>query len=150
MSNRKEKIYLASPFFNEEQLERVERIRNKLVSEGFDVYSPKDDAGILRPDSTTEQRSKVYESNVIAISTCDLVFAITDGKDVGTIWEAGYACGLNKPVMYYCETLGDNPFNVMLALSGRAVFKKDSEVSYGNIYNATKGITIKNYVGDIQ
>ena len=50
---------------------------------------------------------------------------------MGTIWEAGFANGINymlKPndkritIVYYCETLGPNgQFNLMLAQSGDIV-----------------------------
>ena len=50
--------------------------------------------------------------------------AITDEKDIGTIWEAGYAYGIGKEIVYYAETLGDNPFNVMLGKSGIGIFTK--------------------------
>ena len=49
--------------------------------------------------------------------------AITDEKDIGTIWEAGYAYGIGKEVVYYAETLGNNPFNIMLSESGVGIFK---------------------------
>ena len=47
---------------------------------------------------------------------------VTDDKDVGTIWEAGYAFARRVPILYVW--LGYEPhmkFNIMLAASGKTV-----------------------------
>lgn len=128
------KVYFASPWFNPEQAEREERVKGKLRSLGFNVFSPKDNCN-LSPISDAAIRDKVFNDNCTNIEDADIVFAITDGKDMGTIWEAGYACGYNKllssagcnyiKIVYYCETLGPNgQFNLMLAQSGDIVITK--------------------------
>ncbi|MDD4533371.1 MAG: nucleoside 2-deoxyribosyltransferase [Prevotella sp.] len=118
------KIYFASPWFNAEQAEREDRVKNKLRELGFNVWSPKESC-ICPPDASNELRKKTFNDNCESIKASDIIFAVTDGKDMGTIWEAGYANGLNalgarKPIViaYYCETLGDGKFNLMLANSG--------------------------------
>lgn len=131
------KVYFASPWFTPEQEEREERLKAKLRSLGFDVHSPKEVA-VCGTISDPETRQRIFDGNIDAINRCDIVFAITDGKDMGTIWEAGYAYGLNelnkfcsaKPIkiVYYCETLGDGKFNLMLAQSGDIVFTKFEDV----------------------
>lgn len=134
MSNfRKLKVYFASPWFNAEQAEREERVKGRLRELGFNVWSPKDNC-VCSPIADEEMREKVFGDNVYNIETCDIIFAITDGKDMGTIWEAGFANGINymlKPtderiiIVYYCETLGPNgQFNLMLAQSGDIVITK--------------------------
>ena len=75
------------------------------------------------------------------------VFAVTDGKDMGTIWEAGYAYGIDKPVLYYAETLGNNQFNLMLAESGKDVFLSQDEVTYGSVIDAILG-HVRRFRGD--
>ena len=155
---KQSKVYLASPFFNEEQLEREERIKNKLRQLGYEVYAPLEH-GKLEPNATEEDRNKIFEDNVANIMDADIVFAITDGKDIGTIWEAGFACGMNTTerertrelydkakVVYYAETLGDRPFNVMLAKSADVVITKFEELDNLEIYLETK----KGYNGTIQ
>lgn len=122
----KNKVYFASPFFNPEQVEREERLKAKLRSLGFEVFSPKE-VYFCKPDESEEKRQMVFERNVNAIKDCDILFAVTDGKDMGTIWEAGFANGINsisypskkKVIVYYCETLPEGgQFNLMLAQSG--------------------------------
>ena len=43
-------VYIASPFFNPEQLDRVERIKAILENNGLTYYSPKDEA-VVAPDA---------------------------------------------------------------------------------------------------
>lgn len=129
------RVYLASPWFNDEQAEREDRIKKKLKELGFDVWSPKDNC-VCSPTADEKMRKKVFYDNCCNINLADVVFAITDGKDMGTIWEAGYAYGLNASrhenpikIVYYCETLGQNgQFNLMLAQSGDIVIMKYEEL----------------------
>lgn len=132
------KVYFASPWFNSDQAEREDRVKNKLRELGFNVWSPKDNC-VCSPIADEEMRQEVFGDNVYNIETCDILFAITDGKDMGTIWEAGFANGINymlKPtdrriiIVYYCETLGPNgQFNLMLAQSGDIVITKFEDLN---------------------
>ena len=151
------KIYFASPWFTPEQEEREERLKAKLRSLGFDVWSPKEQA-VCGTFSDKETRNKIFNGNCDAISQSDIVFAITDGKDMGTIWEAGYAYGFNEAceltgaskiiIVYYCETLGDGKFNLMLAESGNIVITKFEDVDkLPALLEANEGM---DYVGKIE
>ena len=128
------KVYFASPWFNPDQVEREERVKGRLRELGFNVWSPKENSS-LSPITDPVIREKIFSANVEHIKSCDIIFAITDGKDMGTIWEAGYAYGFNErnlavgydpiKIVYYCETLGPNgQFNLMLAQSGDIVITK--------------------------
>ena len=131
------KIYFASPWFTPEQEEREERLKAKLRSLGFAVHSPKEEA-VVGEFSNPETRQKIFKSNTDAIDSCDILFAVTDGKDIGTIWEAGYAYGFNKLceftgaskiiIVYYCETLGNGLFNLMLAQSGDIIITNFEDI----------------------
>ena len=120
-------FYLASPFFKDSQIQREEAVNNALRNEGYTVYSPREN-GILTPDATDEVRTKIFKENCEAIQKSHRILAITDEKDIGTIWEAGYAYGIGKEVVYYAGTLGDNPFNVMLGKSGIGIFTKYNDL----------------------
>ena len=115
-------FYLASPFFNPEQVERMNKVLNILRRYNYKVYAPMEH-GVVKADDTKEFANLVFKENCRAINNSLKVIAITDGKDMGTIWEAGYAYGRGIPVVYYAETLGDNPFNLMLAESGIGIYK---------------------------
>ena len=84
----------------------------------------------MSPITDPVNREKICSAKFEHIKSCVIIFAITDGKDMGTIWEAGFANGYNagmedsepfKPIIivYYWETLGPNGlFTLMLAQSG--------------------------------
>ena len=125
-------LYFASPFFTPEQVEREERLKAKLRELGFEVWSPKEMCH-LNKNATISEQTEVFNGNLSAMDKVDGVFAVTDGKDIGTIWEAGYAYALGKPIIYYCETLGKNVFNVMLARSGRLVITNFEDINFTKI-----------------
>ena len=140
-------FYLASPFFKDSQIQREEAVKNALRNEGYTVYSPREN-GILTPDATDEVRTKIFKENCEAIQKSHRILAITDEKDIGTIWEAGYAYGIGKEVVYYAETLGNNPFNVMLGKSGIGIFTKYNdlvEAAASNMFNNKneKGLNVQ-------
>lgn len=149
------KVYFASPWFTPEQEEREKRLKAKLRSLGFDVHSPKEEA-VCGEISDIETRQKIFKGNLDAIGSCDVIFAITDGKDMGTIWEAGFAYGLNeglitgKPIkiVYYCETLGKGLFNLMLAQSGDIVITNFEDVD--KLPDLLSGGEKVTYVGRIE
>ena len=134
------KVYFASPWFNATQAEREDRVKNKLRNLGFDVWSPKDNNS-LSPITDPAIREKIFAANIHGMETCEMIFAITDEKDMGTIWECGFVYGMrhayNKNhdesfdplVVYYCETLGDGMFNLMLAQSGDIVITKFEDLN---------------------
>lgn len=152
------KIYFASPFFNNEQIEREERLKKALRDMGFEVWSPKENC-LCPPDATQEIRRRTFNDNVRSIVSCDTIFVVTDGKDVGTIWEAGLAYGLKlyndifkipaKKIIYYCETLPEGgSFNLMLAQSGDIILTSMDELK--NLPEMLeKGIGME-YVGNIE
>ena len=53
----------------------------------------------------------------------------TRDKDIGTIWEAGYAFANNVPIVYFCAGLPEGAkFNLMLARSGIKVCTSFSQL----------------------
>ena len=113
----KKKIYFTGPWFNPDQAEEHSRIY-ELINDNFDVFNPKL-AAIVDTSMSSDKMVNVLLGNINAINESQLVVAITDRKDMGTIWETGYAYASKKPIIYYCETLGNNPFNLMLAKTGK-------------------------------
>ena len=141
-------FYFASPFFTPEQIEREERMIQHLRNLGYAVFSPKENCHL---DSKASQKSRmdVFKSNCDAIRQSRAVFAITDGKDMGTIWGAGFAYGIGAPIIYFAETLGDNQFNLMLAQSGMCVFTNQDSVSKVSLNNAMHG-NATSFEGEIE
>lgn len=84
-------VYLAGPFFTMSQRWLLEEVRHGLLSLGFHVFSPLHEIG---PGPADE----VAPADLAALKRCDLVFAILDGLDSGTLFEVGYARAIKKPV----------------------------------------------------
>ena len=132
-------FYFASPFFNPEQVEREEAMKKKLKDAGCRVFSPKD-ASHLTPTASHAMQCDTFKQNLDAINDSFAIFAITDGKDVGTIWECGYAYGKGKPIVYFAETLGKNAFNLMLAQSGVDTLRARNSINRNIIDMMLKGV----------
>lgn len=96
------KIYLAGPFFNDEELKNVETAEKILMSRGFDVFSPR--LNEVRTDENTKQSwwsKETFMNDKKFIDWADVVVMLYYGgySDSGTAWECGYAYGTNTPVI---------------------------------------------------
>jgi len=89
-------VYLAGPFFTMAQLWLIDEVRKNLREAGLIVFSPYHDIGMGAAEDVVHQDLK-------AIDDCNLLFAIGDGLDSGTMYEIGYARAKNKPVILYTE-----------------------------------------------
>ena len=141
-------LYFASPFFNPEQVEREERLKAHLRNMGFKVFSPKENSH-LKKDASIKEQEDTFQQNLEGIRNTDAVFAITNGLDAGTLWEAGFAYGISKPVIYYAENL-KGQFNLMLARSGNLVYLNMNDISAEEIINAIENHISIDYQGDIE
>ena len=122
MDNKKYDFYLASPFFNEKQVERMEIVLSILRINGNFVFAPYENSVVENQNlQNPEYRKRIFTKNIEAIKASRMVLAITNDKDMGTLFEAGYAYGLGIPVVYFAEDL-DGPFNLMLSESGIGVY----------------------------
>lgn len=138
------KIYFAGPWFTKAQAEREQRLIKKLRELGFNVFSPRENSNITGSFADPSIQKATFEDNIVNIDSCDILFAVTDGKqgicteddqagkfmsaiDAGTMIEAGYAYCLKRKsgkapiIVYYAETLGNKGFNLMLAQSADIV-----------------------------
>ena len=150
------KVYFAGPWFTAAQAEREQRLIARLRELGFDVFSPRESSNITGSFADKAVQKATFEGNIVNIDSCDILFAVTDGKqgictepdkagqimqaiDAGTMVEVGYAYRMRresgkKPIMvYYAETLGNAPFNLMLAQSADIVI-----TNYDDLANLPK------------
>jgi len=125
LAGRRPRVYLAAPFFSLGQLWMVEQARSHLAHFGLDVFSPYHEVGL----GSAEQ---VVEADLAALREVDLVFAIVDGLDAGTLVEIGYARARGTPVVVYCESEGEESLKMM---SGEGCTQCTDYVSA--IYRAT-------------
>lgn len=108
--------YIAGPWFTPEQDEIIENIKMILKSNDQTFFSPKDDC-LFDPQTMTPK--EVLDTNIDALNMCDYVVCVTDGRDAGTLFEAGWSFANNIPIIYLW--LGGKPedkFNLVLAASG--------------------------------
>lgn len=112
---KKKELYLAAPFFNDGEWKLVDTL--KLLCEGFGykVFSPKDEL-LVTPESSMEERQAAFDGNTQAIDRADLVLAVIDDFDPGTIFEMGHAYAKGVPILAYSNVMGRG-LNLMLAQS---------------------------------
>lgn len=96
------KIYLASPFFNEKELENVKIAEKILTERGFSLFSPR--LNEVRTDEINQQSwwsKETFMNDKKFIDWADVVVMLYYGgySDSGTAWECGYAYGTNTPVV---------------------------------------------------
>lgn len=116
---RRPRVYLAGPFFTLATLWMVEQARACLAGAGLDVLSPYHDVG-------HGSALDVVPRDLEAIEAADIVFAIGDGMDPGTVYEVGYARAQGKPVIVYCE---DETAEAQKMMQGSGCFLVDDFVS---------------------
>jgi nucleoside 2-deoxyribosyltransferase len=113
------KIYLAAGWFNPTQaaeLTALEEICDK--RKWVDLASPRR-IFVCPPDAPKEAQDATFDGNLHHIKTADFLIVNTRDKDIGTIWEAGYAYANDVPIVYFCQGLpAGAKFNLMLARSG--------------------------------
>jgi nucleoside 2-deoxyribosyltransferase len=91
------RAYLAGPFFNHSQLWMIQEARTALQDSGLKVFSPFHDVGF-------GGAATVVPADLRAIRNSDVLFAIVEGLDSGTLFEIGYARALGIPVVAFVET----------------------------------------------
>lgn len=123
------KVYLASPFFDDAELERVDKVKEILDSKGLEVFSPKEHQNEHLEFGSIEWRKATFENDVKHIDWCDVVVAIIckgNYDDSGTAWELGYAYATNKPVVLVNIT--GETINLMIADSIHALITSYDEL----------------------
>ena len=122
---RKRRVYLAGPFFNLMQLWCVQEARESLRKLGVEVFSPYHQVG------TTGDARAIARSDLQGLNDSDVVFAVFDGHDPGTIFEVGYARAKGKPVIL----LVSNPDSTHLTMfegTGCEVFHDLASAAYAS------------------
>lgn len=108
------RVYLAAPFFTTAQQWLVDEVRSAFQELGFAVFSPIHDVGEGPPN-------EVGPADIFALEQSQLVFALVDGLDAGTLFEVGYARSHNIPVVCLAESVESKSLTMLLG-SGCEVF----------------------------
>ena len=134
------KIYLASPWFKNNERVMYSQILNKMREQGHEVYAPIEHEIPNAWDlSNAEWGRQVFFADIQAIKDCDEVWVLNFGmySDSGTAWECGYAYGIGKTVRQLVYGFGeDKTYSLMMIngceeydLMGNYLFNRDDEIN---------------------
>ena len=129
---RKLKIYISAGWFDEYQEKALEFLETNLFKRSdFEVYSPRKELALETGETfTKEVKQKVFNANLESIKKADLIISSTVGKDMGTLFEDGFAFSKDKPIIYtfFDDRFGNKiDFNLMLSESSIAAFTDKQE-----------------------
>lgn len=137
------KVYLASPFFNDEENKYYEKMIKMLRDEGHKVFVPKEheipNAWDL-PNAVWGE--SVFAVDILGIQKCDVVVVLNHGmySDSGTAWECGYAYALGKDVVNVL--CGEGNYSLMM-LNGCNTYVKFDDFSKWFLEHLVQGKNIK-------
>lgn len=125
-------IYLAGPFFNEEQKRVMDAAKAECTRHGMKVCDPRDLNPVLvdmAPEERKAHTRKIFESNIRAMDHSYMLLACIDDRDTGTAFELGYFYTHDRPI----ATFSDKGYgcNVMLAEAADRHWSSIEETSWG-------------------
>lgn len=143
-------IYLAGPFFSEEQVERIQRIEQALEDNTTvsTFYSPRHHQESDYEMFSAGWAQEVYQRDMTEVTDAQAVVAILDFEnqtiDPGTAYELGVATMLNKPIIIFQEETV--PVNLMVTESLHAYLKNDREIQQYDFEKMPKHVYIGEYL----
>ena len=95
------RVYLASPFFNEKEIEIVNQVEDILKEKGLTVFSPMRNQMEHLESGSRQWSIETFMNDLKFIKWSECVVGIYHGNysDSGTAWELGYAFATDKPVI---------------------------------------------------
>jgi len=123
------KIYLASPFFNFEELVVYKETIRRLRSAGYSVHVPQEHEVENAWDySNADWAKRVFDMDIDAIHECDVVMVLNFGmySDSGTAWEAGFAAALGKEVVQVLCGYDNATYSLMMINGCNKVVSADN------------------------
>lgn len=129
-SGNRPQVYLAGPFFDLAQIWMVDQALSTLKALGLRVFSPYHDIGLGSADD-------VVEKDLQGIRDSDMLFAIANGLDAGTIYEIGYARAIGKPVVIYSESETEESLKMMRG-SDCIICSDYTTAMYSTLWEAAK------------
>lgn len=122
------KIYLAGGWFNAKQEERIAKAEAILRELGHDVFSPRENQFTEFYEFGTEEwRTATFNNDIDFIDWCDVIFAVYDEEDAGTMFEVGYAFANQQTIVLFNES--EKVVNLMLSDSCSAYLTSWEQVA---------------------
>ncbi|WKC75231.1 nucleoside 2-deoxyribosyltransferase [Borreliella yangtzensis] len=146
------KIYLASPFFNEEQIKLRDEVLKFLEEFNLDVFSPEHHAvkkmGLLEKVdykfANGDIREKIREIDLKELVSSDIVLALVNYVDAGTAYERGFAFAKKIPSIDFFKDKHDSDFYNLMYSDCNASFSnykdlKDGILTFKELWIKFKG-----------
>lgn len=96
-------VYLAGPFFDMSQRWMISQARDALSDMGIKVFSPVHDVGMANNKPPRE----IYRKDIDGLEASNIIFAVVDGLDSGTLFELGYAANKGIPIVMLAQRASD-------------------------------------------
>lgn len=119
-------VYIAGGWFSDAQLKAVKELEELADELGYNSFKPR----VHNKGNEGCNWDRIFYDNIYHIEQCSIVFASTVDKDMGTIWECGFAYAKGKKIVYY--TPGIPKVNLMLSMTGAICPTIDSIKDYLN------------------
>jgi nucleoside 2-deoxyribosyltransferase len=140
----KTKVYLASPFFNDEETKIYDKVIKLLRLESdLDVFVPREHEIPGAWDMANRNWAEaVFAVDLIALQQADIVVVLNFGmySDSGTAWECGYAYGTGKKVLNILCGKEGSDYSLMMTNGTSATVSLDTfrTLSLGRCFNLEK------------
>ena len=112
------KVYLASPFFNETEINIYEKVIALLREEnGIDLFVPREHTIPNGWDMPNHQWAEnVFAVDLLALQKAEVVVVLNHGlySDSGTAWECGYAYALGKKIVNIIVGKWEEEYSLMM------------------------------------
>jgi nucleoside 2-deoxyribosyltransferase len=143
-----ERVYLAGAWFTKEQENVIDKLEDVLEAWGVTVFSPRWSSykiwgGKPPAEHPRVTRQRVFRNDLQAITWSDMVLAVIDDFDPGTIFECGYAFAHNIPVWGYTD-VENRGLNLMLSESYHGFSCKEEELKQDLILLRSEGLSYSN------
>jgi nucleoside 2-deoxyribosyltransferase len=110
-------FYLAGPFFNPEQVARMDQVKSLLERYKFSIGDPREMGPVIvnakAEARTPEFFNKIFEGNIEGMRDSFAILACLDYKDIGTAFELGHFYHSGKLVLSFA--FDNSKTNVMLS-----------------------------------
>lgn len=123
-------VYLAAPFFTISERWLVNLCRGALKNLGATVFSPLHDVGVGNGED-------VASRDLEGLKTSNVVFAVLDGVDPGTLFEVGYGYAMNKPIVIYVSDRKNNNLT-MLKTSNIYIYEDLPSAIYNAVWRGIR------------
>lgn len=101
----KPRVYVAGPFFDDAVVNDMNKLKQMLAVVGFDILDPAAFPVLEKlSDAKVRKGGLIYELNETSVAICEVVIALTDNFDSGTMFECGLAKGMNIPYITWSSS----------------------------------------------